>query len=674
MDDEDDKVPLNPFDIDSKDFNPKMFYDFSIRQYSVNQLVAKEKSNLAEIALLNDDIQMLLYNNYSKIINASKVVNMFEENIDKISTKISLLNENLTNVAIHSDKFGESLKEKHQQINKLVGVKDLLKKVDFISNLEKHLKECLVREKYATAVNMWVNVKKFLQNQNQFPSFSKIYQSCLHVIQEIDEMIREDMLNIDTPSERSVMDGLLLIKLGNNSNVVLSQLVQNHFIILDHKYSQFQFTDEPFSDLANLNTDIINFSLHFLNGFQEHLQEYQEKVDYLEDFKSSAFSKLVVYFPVQKLYDLETNKLIPYLNLFSSLLSTCMSVGLINYYVDDILKQYGTKKRVAVVDKLKKIISDESPEYVINDLRSVFAKELGMLINDLNILYTSEFTQTVDCFQQNMAEFFDHIFKFFENEFSEKSLMFSIFAYNISMNNQSWFILQDEAVTINVDIDLILKQVVRQAAQVSKTCLVRYVDYTREFVSSLANELIPNYQGNIDNIPSDSSECVNKLIHELNNLWDALLLKIPSSSSYSDIDIAKKSISMTYINPLTKFSFTGVRSDGFQQIDRMFVSVSNIMLNKYPKLDASEIYTSIVVYALKCVLETVREAVFSKYGFNQIQIDFYTIYQLNIDRISEKEVFGVIIEEIIYSGFDRSLEPNPFSVSQLDDIFKRLQA
>ena len=79
---DDNEPPENPMDINSSCFDAKLLFNESSKTLSIHQLVSQERSLVADIMSLDNDMQTLVYDNYSKFLNASDVVRTFGEKID----------------------------------------------------------------------------------------------------------------------------------------------------------------------------------------------------------------------------------------------------------------------------------------------------------------------------------------------------------------------------------------------------------------------------------------------------------------------------------------------------------------------------------------------------------------------------------------------------------------
>jgi hypothetical protein len=117
-------------------------------------------------------------------------------------------------------------------------------------------------------------------------------------------------------------------------------------------------------------------------------------------------------------------------------------------------------------------------------------------------------------------------------------------------------------------------------------------------------------------------------------------------------------------------TFVGGRDESsVNQIDRLFTSVNRLHLSRMQELfDGPTIIGGIVMYALKTYLELIRLECFGNQIFNQVQVDGFVMYRILNDKMKEQELFAALIEEIISSAADRTVDPVPLDVSVLERI------
>ena len=120
--------------INTKEFNSSYFFKDSINNNSIEQLIAKEESLTTEISSLQNDLQTLIYDNYSKFLGASNVVTNFSSHIDTLSQELDHLENNINEISFQNDQIYSNLNLNREKIKNLIGISRLLEKIEFISN------------------------------------------------------------------------------------------------------------------------------------------------------------------------------------------------------------------------------------------------------------------------------------------------------------------------------------------------------------------------------------------------------------------------------------------------------------------------------------------------------------------------------------------------------------
>jgi hypothetical protein len=125
------------------------------------------------------------------------------------------------------------------------------------------------------------------------------------------------------------------------------------------------------------------------------------------------------------------------------------------------------------------------------------------------------------------------------------------------------------------------------------------------------------------------------------------------------------------MNPSQAPVFHGLRDDSVQQIDRLFTTVNRLHLGRKSEFSSRSVLTNICLFCMKTLLEYVRMGSFCSEGFKQMQIDCYFVYMSVFDKVEEVSLMNVILEEILSSAADRTIDPIPLQMAVLSDIYSR---
>jgi vacuolar protein sorting-associated protein 51 len=82
---------MDSMNIDHPDFHVHAYVDKRIREHGLNDVLSETTGLKNEIRQLSGDLQMLVYENYSKFIYATDVVKRMKGNLDSIQDEITNL-------------------------------------------------------------------------------------------------------------------------------------------------------------------------------------------------------------------------------------------------------------------------------------------------------------------------------------------------------------------------------------------------------------------------------------------------------------------------------------------------------------------------------------------------------------------------------------------------------
>lgn len=758
-------------DIDSPNFDAKGFFNEAAKNDSLPQILARENSLVTDIRAFDNDLQTLVYDNYSKFLSASDTVHSLSENISNLTSQMDHLKQNLNDISSHSKKIVDDLEPNRQRIQRLIGISRLLGRVEFISKLPNQLNACLRTEKYEAAVNVWTKVETILSTQQHFPSFKQIHEDCTKIMNDIQSRIRGQMLNADLSVEDAITCAVLLVKLKNPLGYVCNQLEHHRYLIIDNNLEYEEIPEEPFEALARLKELAIDDAETFIRLYKEKLiplesnEENLSKVNsVLTEFMTSVFDRISKLLPAKVLFNLDCNKIVSYLNLFEKMMTSIATPQQISRHVHTLLQQFTESKTLAVFDEFKQIITSNgknipiksviqianndqeqtkenendndtnqeqeqqknnnkelSSEELFHAATTRFSQSCSNLIDEFQVLVMMNHNECSDFLINQISQMFKKLFHFFTECDPQKSLILSMIALIFSEKEIPRIFEQLSRLESSSPLSNIQDKLSLDCKQVAKQCLSRYVTTRRLIANKLIirgmksinwtckdrRQLEKDKQQNQDNqedyslpicatkMVLDFIDNIDRLSFEISNLLNlAKSMKEPNSQTAGMI----QSISMqpflnrdnssnfgsqipssrsrpvmhsnsSFYSNSSKPTFYGIREEGIHQIDRLFTSVNRLHLSQELEFDVTSILGAIIMYTLKSALETVRKNVFSCFGFNQMQVNGFFLYYVFVDKINQQELFSALIEEIISSAADRTIDPVPLETPALQRIY-----
>eukprot|EP00106_Octopus_bimaculoides_P011025 XP_014778467.1 PREDICTED: vacuolar protein sorting-associated protein 51 homolog [Octopus bimaculoides] len=162
---------VDPCDIDGAHFKHDVFLNKLIREKSLTELMDRETDVVRQIRALDSEMQTLVYENYNKFISATDTIRKMKNDFKKMEDEMDLLATNMASITEFSAKISDTLQDQRQQITKLAGVHALLKK--YLAN------------------RYYTKAEKVLIQYNHMPSFKRIHEDCLVIVDELCQKLKE---------------------------------------------------------------------------------------------------------------------------------------------------------------------------------------------------------------------------------------------------------------------------------------------------------------------------------------------------------------------------------------------------------------------------------------------------------------------------------------------------
>ncbi|CAN0272444.1 unnamed protein product, partial [Phaeothamnion confervicola] len=97
-------------------------------------------------------MQMLVYENYNKFISATDTIRKMKQNVESMEAEMGSLVKNMDRIGESSAKINGKLAGKRERIDKLVRVRRLLKRLEFLFELPQKLQEAVEQGSFGQAI------------------------------------------------------------------------------------------------------------------------------------------------------------------------------------------------------------------------------------------------------------------------------------------------------------------------------------------------------------------------------------------------------------------------------------------------------------------------------------------------------------------------------------------
>ena len=195
--------------IDEKDFDAEKFAAKLLKEGKLKDLLAKDIELTNDMRKLDNELQMLVYGNYTNFINATKLISNMKDSVTGMRSRISNLNTSLTQVGTLNSTIQSELGGNKSKIQKLLTVNGTLKKIDFVVTLPNRLQEYISVKAYASAVTYWGVGYQILHRHNHIKSFSHVNTRCVEIINSLHEelvmALKECFISSDNRQASSIV-------------------------------------------------------------------------------------------------------------------------------------------------------------------------------------------------------------------------------------------------------------------------------------------------------------------------------------------------------------------------------------------------------------------------------------------------------------------------------------
>eukprot|EP00514_Thraustochytrium_sp_LLF1b_P006554 CAMPEP_0184532946 /NCGR_PEP_ID=MMETSP0198_2-20121128/14461_1 /TAXON_ID=1112570 /ORGANISM="Thraustochytrium sp., Strain LLF1b" /LENGTH=795 /DNA_ID=CAMNT_0026925623 /DNA_START=11 /DNA_END=2398 /DNA_ORIENTATION=+ len=200
-------------DLDSDSLNPATYVAGQLQSAGMAELLVKDDQLVQEVHTLDADMQLLVYDNYSKFISATDTIRNMKDNVDRIEGEIDSLVAKVDNIGRVAGDMNQRMAPKRSKIEKLVGLQNLIRKLNFLFDLPQRLKNCIEKGAPARAALYFKRAVPILQKHSEVASFAAIERESKQIMEELAEKLAADIEKKDTTFETFNENVTLLVDL-----------------------------------------------------------------------------------------------------------------------------------------------------------------------------------------------------------------------------------------------------------------------------------------------------------------------------------------------------------------------------------------------------------------------------------------------------------------------------
>lgn len=239
-------------DLDQQGFDAKRYFDAMVASGQLPDLVKRHSELETAVKSLDADMQMLVYENYSKFIRATDVIKQMKFTIDGIEPDLKCLEGNLSRINVHQKKAEDGVSGRAQQIEGLLKQQRVCRKLQVLFSLPETLQRCLDRGAYGKAVEAYCACSGFLRQYKGKPTFQKVLEEVEHQMGRIRDALQQRLRSPDLPVEEAVNSSVTLLDLGEDHAKVVSEYLSGRTAMLQGALERCFATDRERLDAESV--------------------------------------------------------------------------------------------------------------------------------------------------------------------------------------------------------------------------------------------------------------------------------------------------------------------------------------------------------------------------------------------------------------------------------------
>eukprot|EP00667_Euglena_gracilis_P004361 EG_transcript_4379 len=201
---------IDELDLDSPHFNAEQYTAKVLKEKALDEILRHDSSLVTESKTLASDLQMMVYENYSKFLSSLDTLRLMKQNMQTMEEQMHLLSEKMDGITKSASAINEALAPKRDQVANLAGVDLTLKKIHFLLELPQSLRKCVDRQAYGAAVRCYTVGSNILGKYSHIRSFQHIQEESHKVMMGLTDKLKEVLrLPLSRPENVAQVRGCL---------------------------------------------------------------------------------------------------------------------------------------------------------------------------------------------------------------------------------------------------------------------------------------------------------------------------------------------------------------------------------------------------------------------------------------------------------------------------------
>ncbi|CAH0475865.1 unnamed protein product [Peronospora belbahrii] len=223
--------------IDSSGYNSETYVKKLLETRGLNELLTIDAQMICEIKELDTKMQMLVYENYHKFINATDTIRRMKNNVASMEKEAERVVTSMDRITTKSESMNMALAPHRSKVEKLIGVRRLLRRFEFIFELPQRLNTAVKQKEYTNATQYYLLARRILKRYEHILSFKTIQVQAEKIIDQLERLLKKPNVGHDTRICEAV---ILLHQLDACSNEIRDQFFEWHHTYFKREVAVFK--------------------------------------------------------------------------------------------------------------------------------------------------------------------------------------------------------------------------------------------------------------------------------------------------------------------------------------------------------------------------------------------------------------------------------------------------
>ncbi|CEG35769.1 Uncharacterized conserved protein [Plasmopara halstedii] len=259
--------------IDSPGFDSNLYVQELLKTRGLKDLLSTDDQLIREIKELDTNMQMLVYENYNKFISATDTIRKMKDNVASMEAEVGRVVKSMDIITAKSESINVALAPHRSTVEKLIGVRRLLKRFEFIFDLPQRLNTAVRQKNYANATKYYLLARRILDRYEHISSFKTIQVEAEKIIQQLVRVLKKQMVDPLLESQELCDTVILLHQLGACTDEIRDQFLEWHQVYFERTVAALKIEESTSSVLQFLqqfNADVLTKMSQVFSVYQAH--------------------------------------------------------------------------------------------------------------------------------------------------------------------------------------------------------------------------------------------------------------------------------------------------------------------------------------------------------------------------------------------------------------------